>query len=565
MKSAEKIFYNGKITTYDPSLTNATAIAVAGGRILKVGSDDQVMATKADNTELIDLHQARVIPGLIDSHLHIIRGGLNFNMELRWDGVRSLAKALEMLKEQVKRTPKGQWVRIVGGFSAQEFQEKRLPTLEEINGVSSEIPIYMLHLYDRAMLNKAALQACGITKDSINPPGGLIQRDSSGEPIGLLIAEPNAGILYAALAKGPKLSFEEQINSSRHFMRELNRLGLTGAIDAGGGFQNYPEDYKVVEKLAHDNQLTVRIAYNLFTQRPMHEYDDFAHWIKETKPGQGNNFYKLNGAGEMLVYTAADFEDFRQPRPEMPPSMEQDLEKVVRLLVAARWPFRMHATYNETIERALNVFEKINREVPFTGIHWFFDHGETITQKNIERIKALGGGLAIQDRMTFQGEYFIERYGKKAAATTPPLRMILASGIPVAAGTDATRVASYNPWLSLAWLVTGKTVGGTMLYPKENLLTREEALQLWTVAATWFSNEQGLKGEIKENYLADFAVLNADYFMVDADAIKDLFSILTVVDGKVVYGADRFSHLSPKLPDAIPEWSPVRFYGGYQL
>jgi predicted amidohydrolase YtcJ len=242
MKYAETIFFNGKITTFDPTLKNATALAVADGRIIKIGLDKEVMATKSSSTELIHLNQLRVIPGLIDSHLHIIRAGLNYTMELRWDGVNSLSHALDMLKKQIQRTPPGQWVRVIGGFSAQQFKEKSLPTLDEINQISSTVPIFIMHLYDRALLNRAALQACGITKDTPNPTGGIIEKDENGEPTGLLIAAPNATILYSALAKGPKLSFEQQINSTQHFMRELNRFGLTGALDAGGGFQNYPED-----------------------------------------------------------------------------------------------------------------------------------------------------------------------------------------------------------------------------------------------------------------------------------------------------------------------------------
>ena len=245
--------------------------------------------------------------------------------------------------------------------------------------------------------------------------------------------------------------------------------------------------------------------------------------------------------------------------------MEHDLEQVIRYLVASKWPFRLHATYNETIDRALTVFEKVNQEISFGNLHWFFDHAETITEKNIERIKALGGGIAIQHRMAYQGEYFVERYGKKSVAHSPPIKSMLKAGIPVGAGTDATRVASYNPWICLFWLVTGKTVAGMSLYPKNNLLSREEALKLWTVANTWFSNEEGLKGEIKENYFADFAVLSEDYFSVSDDDIKAITSVLTVLGGKIVHASDRFSPLAPPLPDPMPDWSPVRYYGELQL
>jgi predicted amidohydrolase YtcJ len=403
----------------------------------------------------------------------------------------------------------------------------------------------------------------GYTKETPDPPGGEIQRDKAGNPTGLLLAKPNAMILYATLAKGPKLPPEHQYNSSRHFMRELNRFGITSVIDAGGGFQNYPEDYAVIEELHRRGELTVRIAYNLFTQRPKQEHEDFAKWVTMTKPGEGDDLYRVNGAGEMLVFSAADFEDFLQPRPDLPAALEPELQKVVTLLVQHRWPFRLHATYDETITRALSVFEAVNREIPFNGLRWFFDHAETITEPNLERVRALGGGIAVQDRMAFQGEYFIDRYGANAAASAPPIRTMLALGVPVGAGTDATRVASYNPFVSLYWLVAGKTIGGTTLYPEANRLERMEALRLYTVGSSWFSGEVGQKGAIVPGHLADLAVLSADYFSIPEEEIKRLESVLTLVGGKVVYGAGEFAPLAPPPLPVMPDWSPVAAYGGY--
>lgn len=564
MKQIDTIFFNGRFSTLDSTNPHAEAVAVSGDRILQVGTTKEIMALKTATTKTIDLQKRRIVPGLIDSHTHVIRGGLSYNMELRWDGLDSLAVGLRMLKEQAQRTPAPQWVRVVGGFTAHQFKEKRLPTLEELNVAAPDTPVFILHLYDRALLNGAAVRVCGFTKDTPNPPGGEILRDAQGNPTGCLIAKPNATILYATLAKGPKLPLEYQVNSTRHFMRELNRLGLTGLIDAGGGFQSYPEDYQVVQQLANEKLLTLRIAYNLFPQRPKGEAEDFSKWTKSLKLGQGDSFYKSNGGGEMLVYSAADFEDFRQERPEMPSNMEPDLENVVRILVENKWPFRMHATYNETIERALNVFEKITRDTPFNGIHWFFDHAETITQKNIERVANLGGGIAVQNRMSYQGEYFTERYGAKAAEMAPPMKSMIDAGLPVGAGTDATRVASYNPWVCLYWLVTGKTIAGLKIYPDQNCFDREMALKLWTTNNLWFSNEEGQRGQIIANQLADFVALSDDYFSVDAEQIKDITSVLTVVGGKVVYGDHEFSSLSPKLPPPMPDWAPVRYYGGYQ-
>src|SRR5580692_1604903 len=491
------VLHQGRFATLDPSNPDATAVAIKDGRFVQVGRDRDILALAGRETRVINLNGRRVLPGLIDNHLHIIRGGLNFNMELRWDGIRSLADAMAMLKRQVAVTPPPQWVRVVGGFTAHQFAEKRLPTIEELNAVAPDTPVFLLHLYDRAFLNAAALRAVGYTKDTPEPPAGEIARDAHGNPTGLLLAKPNAAILYAALAKGPKLPFDYQVNSTRHFMRELNRLGLTGAIDAGGGFQNYPEDYAVIQKLAGEGQLTVRLAYNLFTQKPKGEKADFLSWTKTTKYKEGDDYFRHNGAGEMLVYSAADFEDFRQPRPEMPPEMESELDEVVRILASNKWPWRLHATYDETISRALDVFERVEQDIPFDGLNWFFDHAETISDQSIDRIAALGGGIAVQHRMAYQGEYFVERYGPGAAEATPPVAKIIDSGVKTSAGTDATRVASYNPWVSLAWLVTGETVGGLHLYPRRNCLDRETALRMWTENVTWFSNEEGKKGRIE--------------------------------------------------------------------
>jgi len=564
MSMPDLILHRGLVTTLDRGNPVATAIAIKDGVFTAVGSDQEVMNLAGPSTRVIDLKGRRVLPGLIDNHLHIIRGGLNFNMELRWDGVRSLSDAMNMLKQQVAITPPPQWVRVVGGFTEHQFAEKRLPTIEELNAVAPDTPVFLLHLYDRALLNGAALRAVGYTRETPAPPGGEIVRDANGNPTGLLLAKPNAGILYQTLAKGPKLPFDYQLNSTRHFMRELNRLGVTGAIDAGGGFQSYPDDYAVIQKLSEDGQLTIRLAYNLFTQKPKGEKDDFLNWTKTSKYKQGDDYFRHNGAGEMLVYSAADFEDFRVPRPDMPPEMEGDLDGVVRVLAENRWPWRLHATYDETISRALDVFERVNQDIPLEGLNWFFDHAETISDQSIDRIAALGGGIAVQHRMAYQGEYFVERYGHGAAEATPPVAKMLAKGVKVSAGTDATRVASYNPWVSLAWLVTGRTVGGMQLYPQRNCLDRETALRMWTENVTWFSNEEGKKGRIQVGQLADLIVPDRDYFSCGENEIADTSSLLTVVGGKVVYGAHDFASFDQNdLPPAMPDWSPVRSFGGY--
>jgi len=550
------ILRNGLITTLDRSNPEVDALAVRDGRILVAGSERDVLPLAGSDTTIVDLRGHRAIPGLNDSHTHLIRGGLNYNMELRWENVPSLADGLAMLKAQAERTPPPQWVRVVGGWSEHQFAERRMPTLEEVNAAAPETPVFILHLYARAVLNRAALEALGIGPDTPNPPGGVIEKDAQGRPTGMLIAKPSALILYSTLAQGPRLPIEDQINSTRHFMRELNRLGITSVIDAGGGGQNFPDDYAVIQRLHDADQLTVRIAYNLFAQRAGEELSDYERWIAMTEPGAGDSFLRMNGAGENLTWSAADFENFLEPRPELGVHMERELESIVALLAENRWPFRIHATYDETIDRFLTVFERVNQRQPFET-RFIIDHAETITPRNIERVKALGGGIAIQHRMAFQGEYFVDRYGERAAEATPPVRRMLELGVPVGAGTDATRVASYDPWVALHWLTTGRTLGGLRLYPEANTLDRETALRLWTEGSAWFSGEQDVKGTLRKGALADLAVLSDDYFAVPANEILGLASVLTLVGGRPVYAAGDFRDLDPSPPPPSPSWSPV--------
>jgi predicted amidohydrolase YtcJ len=420
-EAADTILRNGRIATQDARRSFAQALAIRDGRFASVGDEKSVMALRGPDTRIVDLGGRTVIPGLNDSHIHLIRDGL--------------------------------------------------------------------------------------------------------------------------LAR-PQLDPDAQALSTRRFMRELNRFGLTSIIDAGGGFLSYPDDYRVVEQLHRDDLLTLRVAYNLSAQNPGHELEDFERWTRMTAPHQGDDFYRMNGAGELLVFSADDFEDFLEPRPDLPKEMEAQLRHVVRLLAKNRWPFRMRATYDESIARFLDVFEDVNRDLPFEGLRWFFDHAETISDRNIERVHALGGGIAVQDRMAFQGESFADRYGKEAAAHTPPISKMLAAGIPVGAGTDATGASSYNPWVSLHWLVTGRTVGGASLRPEANRLDRMEALRLYTQGSAWFSGEEEKKGAIVPGRLADLAVLSADYFAIPEDEIPRIESVLTLVGGRLVYGAGPFAALA---------------------
>jgi predicted amidohydrolase YtcJ len=561
---ADLLIENAKIITLDARRPSANAIAIRGDRILDVGERRDLESLRGADTKVLDAGGRTIIPGLNDSHTHFIRGGLTYSQELRWDGVPSLAVALDMLKAQALRTPAPHWVQVVGGWTAVQFAEKRLPTLDEINAATGDVPAFVMHIYDRAFLNRAAMRVLGFTKDSPDPFGGRFERDASGTPTGVIINVTNIGSLLGTFARIPKLSADEQIASTRHFMRELNRLGITSVIDAGGGGQNYPANYQATAKLAAEKALTVRIGYSLFAQRPGKELDDYRQWVAEVKPGDGDEFFRMMGAGEYMIWATHDPANFIKD--VIPPTevAEAQLVEAIKLVVAKGWPFRLHANYDVTVQNLLRAIETAHQDVPVDKVRWMIDHAETISPQSLERVAKLGGSIAIQNRMTLDGDAFAGKWGTDAAADAPPIGRIRQMGLHVAAGTDGNRASSHNPWPGLHWLVTGRTIGGTKLNADRNLVDRTEALRLYSAAGAWFTGEENLKGILSRGRWADLAILSDDYLTVPEDRIPFITSVLTILGGQPVYGAGPFADLAPAAPPVAPDWLPIGNYPSYQ-
>src|SRR3954451_9515405 len=407
--SADLIVHNAKVTSLQSGRPEAQAFAVRGERIVAVGSEADIMRLRTDNTRMIDAGGRRIIPGLNDSHFHLVRGARDYNLELRWDGVESLQRGLTMIREQAKRTPAGHWVRVLGGWSPYQFREKRMPTVAELNDAAPDTPVYVLFAYSEGLLNRGGLAALGLTPDSKAPEGGSYEFIDGGAIL------RKAAAVYSPIGKLPTLSAEDQVNSTQHFLRELNRFGLTSAIDAGGTNLPYPDDYQALAKLATRPGFPIRMSNLLFAQQPGTEREFYEKLSIEEKRNVNQaasrlNGYVFDGAGEVLVWTSADFEDFMAPRPDLKPQMERELAEVTRFVAQKQWPIRQHATYDQSVSRILDVFEPIFKETGYRG-RWGIDHAETISPHNIARIKAMGGGIAIQDRMAYAGEFFAERYG----------------------------------------------------------------------------------------------------------------------------------------------------------
>lgn len=564
MDEADLIVRNARVTTLHVDSPEAEAFAVRGEKFLAVGGEAEVMRLAGDGTRLVDAGGRRVIPGLNDSHLHAIRGGLQYHLELRWDGVGSLQRGLAMIREQAQRTPAGQWVRVMGGWSPFQFTEKRMPTLAELTEAAPEVPALVLYAYSQVLVNRAGVAALALSPVRAPAGGGGYEFGDDG-----LIVRGNTAV-YATIGMLPGLaSLGDRLSSTRYFFRELNRFGLTSIVDAGASGVAYPGDYQAVAALAAEPGFPVRISNFLFAQKPGTELTSWERWTAQEQRDLNRavarlDGYVLEGAGEVLAWSVHDYENFLAPAPELTGQAISELTEVTRVIASHQWPIRIHATYDETISAILDVFQQVFAETGYTS-RWAIDHAETITPPNIARIKAMGGGIAVQNRLSFSGEFFAERYGQRAAASAQPLRALVDAGIPVGAGTDATRPASYNPWISLSWMVTGKTVGGTQIAASASRLSRTEALRLYTAGSAWFSGEEDVKGTIAPCQYADFAVLSADYLSVPEEQITAIESVLTVTGGDVVYAAAPFEAFSPApLPPPSPPWSPVAIFGGYQ-
>jgi predicted amidohydrolase YtcJ len=569
---ADLIVFNAKIATGNRAQPEATALAVKDGRIYSVGADAAILELKNATTKLIDAHSRRLIPGIIDAHIHVLND-LAYNYNVRWDGVPTLWQALTMLREQAGRTPEGQWVKVIGGWSPYQFKENRFPTLDELRKAVPDRPLIVQYAYNQAFLNKQAMEALGVGTDRFPKlPDVEFEKDSRGNSTG--VVHGYTWLFLAMETMVPQPGFDEQVSSVVSSVHGLNRFGVTTIIDNGGRWA-YPEGQKVVSVLARDSRLNVRMPFvdlQLGAGGPVNMVDLELEAITKTAPiSPGQNLYpalahglEYRGAGEVLNGDVHDHENFDRPAVIIAPEkMRRFVEEDVQKLVRHRIPFRMHITYNENISPFLDALEKMNETVPLDGLRWSLEHAETISPENIARVKKLGGGIALDGKMALHADGFIKTYGREKAFQTPRLRLLVDSGIPLAMTTDAFRAATYNPWVAVSWMVTGKSVSGSEALATDNRLTRAEALTLFTRGAAWFANAESEMGAIAPGNLADFALLDRDYFNVPDDQIKSVTSVLTIMNGRVVFGAQDYQDLTPGLPAPLPAWSPVKYFGTY--
>lgn len=569
---ADMIVFNAKITTGSLTMPEASALAVKRGRIYSVGTDAEILSLKDSNTKLINAGGKRLIPGINDAHTHVLNER-SYNYTLRWDGVSTLKRALEMLTEQAKRTPEGQWIKVIGGWSPYQFKENRFPTIEEIKKAVPNRPAIVQYAYNRAYLNDLAMKAFGIgTSRFPSVPGTVLEKDKKGNYTGVIRGNTFFFVSFEVMV--PQANDEEQLNSLIYAINDMNRFGVTSALDATSMI-GFPQGHRQIDILARENRLNIRFPFIDLqfgdVSSPSLIDAEINAITKKSPISPGENLHptmahghEYQGTGEVLRLELHDHENFDNPAIVInKDTMRYYIEKDVSKLVKNRIPFRMHISYNENITPFLDALENINKKTPLDGLRWSIEHAETITPENIARVKKLGGGISLDTKMALHGEGFVKTYGLEKALQTPRLRALVDSGIPLTMTTDAFRASTYNPWVGISWMITGKSVSGTEILAKDNRLTREEALKLFTYGPTWFEQTENEMGKIVPGNLADFVLLNKDFFTIPEDEIKTISSALTVVDGRVVFGAGDYSSLAPKLPAILPAWSPLKYFGGY--
>jgi len=526
-QTPDTILVNGKILAVDERFSTREALSIHDGKIQAVGTSTDIRKTAGPATRVIDLQGRTVIPGLIDSHQHAIRAGLTFTTEVNWVGVPSLMEALERIRQASATMKPGTWVIVGGGWTTNQFKERRRPTQAELETASPNNPVYVQLGYSWVIMSQSGYKLLNITSDADLPMGAKLEKDASGNPTGGITG--NQPGIVALFDKLPRPTFEQQVDGTKKFYRELNRLGLTGVGDPGGN-NLPPSEYQATFKVWREQQLTVRITYNLNGQTAGSEIEEFQSLTRMTPQGFGDDLLRFNGLGERVTWAMNN-----NDRPS--DADKANYYQIAKWAAERGMALTMHWNNNSSVDQLLTLFEKLNKEVPIAGLRWSIAHLNDASADSLARMKALGMGWTVQDML-----YFSEDPDR----SMPPVMSAKKLGLPVGAGTDAHRIASYNPFTSLQFLLDGKTAGGTSLRKVENLATREDALRFYTIGSAWFSRDESKRGSLEAGKLADLAVLSKDYMTVPVDQIGTIESVLTMVGGRIVYAAGPYRQLESK-------------------
>jgi predicted amidohydrolase YtcJ len=534
-ETADTVLFNGKILTVDKEFSVREALAIAHGRVLATGTSSAMKQLADDKARLIDLGGRTVIPGLTDGHIHGIRAALTFGTEVNWIGVPSLKEALEKMRAVARTQKPGSWIVVAGGWTEEQFAEKRRPSPQEVAEAAPDNPVYIQHLYDWLLLSPKAMEALNIRSDADVTPGGSLELDHDGKPTGVIVAGGN--VLGKIFDRLPKPTMQQQVDGSRKFFREMNSLGITGIVD-GGGVSMYPANYQAVFQLWHDKQLTVRVAYHLCAPKPGSELADLQNLTQLMPQGFGDDMLHFNGPGEILIW--ADWTDG-----DITPDGKAKLAELLRWAASKGYTIQLHWNPDRTVHDLLDIVEDVSRDYPVRDLRWTVLHLYNASEDSLTRMKALGLIWGVQDGLYFGGERLQKEVGVEAAKQMPRIATALKLGLTVAGGTDAHRVSSYNPFVSLQWYLDGTTIGGVQTRGDAEAPSRRQALEMYTRNPAFMANDDDERGTLEPGKFADLAVLSSDYLTAPVKEIGRIRSLLTMVGGGVVYASGSFAELAP--------------------
>lgn len=539
LPAVDLVLRNGRITTFadaDQGAAEVQAVAMAGGRILAVGSNDDIAPYQAVAAEVIDLGGRRVIPGLNDSHIHAVRGGVSWLRTVHWEDVRSLAEGFQRLREDASTRPAGEWVSVVGGWHRSQLDEGRAPTRDELDQVCPDHPVYIQELYDRAILNSAALAACGWSDDSENPPRGVLLRDSEGRLTGEI---HGVGAFSIPLSKALPVSEENASAGTREMFQVFARHGLTGVVD-GGGLLVTPRDYDPIYALWRRGELNLRVRTFISAWDRGSEVANIEQLTTLVPAESGDGMLKVAGVGEIPHLGCHDMEGL-DPFTLTDQAFDE-LVEIVRLCVKRGWRMSVHAVLNDTLSRIIDAFEVVQKETgSLAGRGFSIVHADEATKETLARLAALGVGVLVQNRLILKGADYVEHWGPDKTAAAPPIAWMKELGITIGGGTDSTRANWFSPWASIWWMVTGQTLNGEGVRAEEHRLNVDEALRAYTRDAAWFTGETDHRGRIVPGYDADFCVPSTDPYACDPQDLGHVLSDLTILNGQVTHRGGEFA------------------------
>lgn len=538
----ERVFVNGKVATVDDDFSIAEAFAVDDGRFTAVGSNDEIRMLAGEGTEVVDLGGRTVIPGLIDSHLHQFSAAMNIPRVPLIDA-RNMDDVRAAIAERVATTPPGEWVMASSAWHESILEEGRLPTRADLDPVSPDNPVFIPRGGHVITVNSKALELAGITKDTPDPEHGVIVRDESGEPTGVLL-EDATHLVEDILPPPPPP--EEQIALLKEMMAELNSLGVVAVTEPGLNDQQI-ETYRQLEA---EDELTTR-THMLYRVRS----DEQVQHVAET--------YERDAAcDDMLCFTGVKigldggvegarlYEPYQvvpgeQPDPEyrgvmiLPEGGVEGYRQMLKRAAETGFQVQTHGVGDETLDVIVNSYAEIDETMPvevgLDGLRWTVQHVFLPTPEAIETMKEEDILVTLQNHPVLLGHNQLRWWGQPRAGYAIPVKDLVEAGLVAGGGTDAP-VVPPDPYLSIWWMTTRGTLGGEPLGP-EQAVSVEDALRMWTIDSATTQFAEDVRGSIEEGKLADFAVLSDDILIIPPEEIRNLSAILTSVGGRIVHGS----------------------------